>query len=79
MGERMRHRQSAGHLLETVDALEGQINQALDAAARAHDEGERVSLLVAELLLGVQAHLNSGKESLQVVRSTLQAGMREPE
>lgn len=76
-GESMRHRQSADRLLDTIDGLESQIDQVIAAANVARDEGEHVSVLVAELLLGVQAHLASGKESLQVVKSTLRNAMKE--
>ncbi len=79
MGERMRHQRKAERLLETIDDLSRQMEDAIAKASRAREEGEQTSVLVAELLLGVCAHLSSGKETLQLARSSLQDALRELE
>ncbi|HEX9017521.1 MAG TPA: hypothetical protein VF960_16120 [Chloroflexota bacterium] len=78
-GERMRHRQGARKLLDSVEGLQARLDEVGEAAGRAHSEGEQVSLLVSELLLGVQAHIASAEEAVRLIRTTLLAGMKEPE
>lgn len=79
MGERMRHREAAQQLLDVIDSLQREIDEAANTADRAYGEGERVSLLAAELLRGVHAHLLSGRESLEIARASLHTAMKEGE
>jgi hypothetical protein len=79
MGERMRHRQAAQRLMDTIGGLQEQLDEILEGAKQAHTQSERVSLLAGELLLGVHAHLTSGREALQIATTSLQDAMKEPE
>lgn len=79
MGERMRHRQAAQKLFDVMDSLQREIDEAVEAAERARGQGEGVSLLVAELLLGVHAHLSSARESLEIARVSLTTALKEEE
>jgi hypothetical protein len=77
--ERMRHAHAARLMLDTVEGLQQQMNELLDGASKARAQSDEVSVLATELLLGLHSHLVSGKEVLEMAKSSLLNGLKEPE